>query len=133
MAPPRLGFIRLVAAIYLLFRNVPTLHRGRLRGSDGAPVCDRDGARITHDTSVTLLGRYQLENGRHAFPLPALGTVQPNINGDIPVTRYIGELTHNANRLHEDNRQLGYQFSHRFSEEVAFPSRNSTVITFKIT
>lgn len=69
-------------------------------------------------TALTLLGRYQQENGRHAFPLPASGTVLPNVNGDIPISRYLGETGGDDNSLHEDNRQLGWQFSHQLSESI---------------
>ncbi|HWB98746.1 MAG TPA: TonB-dependent siderophore receptor [Bryobacteraceae bacterium] len=69
-------------------------------------------------TMLTLLGRYQLDNGRHAFPLPAKGTVLPNINGEIPVSRYVGELGDDGNSVHEDNRHLGYQFAHRFTDRI---------------
>ncbi|WP_321469904.1 TonB-dependent siderophore receptor [uncultured Paludibaculum sp.] len=72
--------------------------------------------RITPATSLTLLGRYQQDNGRHAFPLPAKGTVLPNINGEIPVSRYVGELGNDDNSVHEDNRQLGWEFTHQFRE-----------------
>lgn len=76
--------------------------------------------RIAPSTSFTILSRYQLDNGRHAFPLPAQGTVLPNINGEIPISRYIGETTDGTNGVHEDNRHIGYQLSHRFSDNLGF-------------
>lgn len=76
--------------------------------------------RIGEGTTFTVLARYQNENGRHAFPLPAKGTVLPNINGEIPISRYVGELADDTNQLHEDNRHLGYQFMHRFNDSLTF-------------
>lgn len=78
--------------------------------------------RMGSATTLTLLGRYQREYGRAGYPLPATGTILPNINGQIPVSRYIGELGGENNTVREENRQLGYQFVHQFNEAVLFRS-----------
>src|SRR5260370_13601179 len=43
---------------------------------------------ISSDTQLTLLGRYQHDSGHLGFPLPAEGTVLPNPNGEIPISRF---------------------------------------------
>jgi iron complex outermembrane receptor protein len=72
------------------------------------------------ETTLTLLGRIQRDNGRQAMPLPAVGTVLPNINGDIPISVYNGELEDNANKLSQANQQFGYQFVQSMGEHMAF-------------
>jgi iron complex outermembrane receptor protein len=72
------------------------------------------------ETSLTLLGRVQRDNGRNAMPLPALGTALPNINGPIAISTYNGELQANANKFSEANQQFGYQFRHTINEYISF-------------
>lgn len=74
--------------------------------------------RPTPSTSLTLIGRIQRDNGRQGMPLPALGTVLPNINGPIPIHTYNGELEANANKSSQANQQFGYQLEQRFGENV---------------
>lgn len=75
--------------------------------------------RPSQATSLTLTGRIQRDNGRQAMPLPAIGTVLPNINGKIAISRYIGELDNHANKLGQANQQFGYQFVHHFDEHFS--------------
>ncbi len=70
-------------------------------------------------TALTLIGRIQRDNGRQAMPLPAIGTVLPNINGPILINRYNGELEANANKLGQANQQFGYQFVQSLSEHFS--------------
>jgi len=74
---------------------------------------------INPSTTLTFLSRFQRDNGRHAFPLPAEGTVLPNINGELPISTYSGELG-SANKVEESNKQFGYQFTHRFNDSISF-------------
>ena len=74
---------------------------------------------IRPSTTLTFLSRFQRDNGRHAFPLPAERTVLPNINGELPISLYTGELG-SANRVEESNKQFGYQFTHRFNDSLSF-------------
>src|SRR5262245_1999897 len=74
--------------------------------------------RIGTDTRVTFLGRYQHDDDHMGFPLPAKGTVFTNRNGEIPITRFIGDPS-NRNPVSEINKLLGYQLEHRFSDAVA--------------
>ncbi len=75
--------------------------------------------RPNESTSLTLIGRIQRDNGRQGMPLPAAGLVLPNPNGMIPISRYIGELDANANKMSQANQQFGYQLSHSFNEHFA--------------
>ena len=70
-------------------------------------------------TTLTLIGRIQRDNGRQPMPLPAVGTVLPNVNGKIAISRYIGELEANANKMSQANQQFGYQFVHGFGEHLS--------------
>lgn len=70
-------------------------------------------------TALTLTGRIQRDNSRQGMPLPALGTVLPNVNGVIPISRYDGELEDNANKMSQANQQFGYQFTHAAGEHLS--------------
>jgi iron complex outermembrane recepter protein len=72
----------------------------------------------TPATTVTLLSRLQLDSIHYGFPLPAKGTVLPNLNGALPIERYIGEPSV-SNDMDYTRRQVGYQFTHRFSEDFS--------------
>ena len=54
----------------------------------------------------------------YGFPLPAKGTVIPNLNGALPIERYVGEPSI-SNDMDYKRRQLGYQFTHRFNEDFS--------------
>jgi len=75
--------------------------------------------RPTPSTALTLIGRLQRDNGRQPMPLPAIGTVLPNVNGVIPISRYIGELDANANKMSQANQQFGYQFVQGLGEHFS--------------
>ncbi len=47
--------------------------------------------RISDDTSFTFLGSYQQDKTKPSQSLPALGMLEPNPNGSIPVSRFSGE------------------------------------------
>ncbi len=72
----------------------------------------------TPATTVTLLSRLQLDRIHYGFPLPAKGTVAPNLNGELPIERYIGEPGA-SNDMDYKRRQIGYQFTHRFNENLS--------------
>ncbi|HEY3704487.1 MAG TPA: TonB-dependent siderophore receptor [Terracidiphilus sp.] len=75
--------------------------------------------RPTGATALTLMGRIQRDNGRQGMPMPAIGTVLPNVNGMIPINRYNGELEANANKMSQANQQFGYQFVHSMGEHFS--------------
>ncbi len=107
----------LYARINLLYRptdsfvNYVTRHRVYV-----APALTWD---ISSNTHVTLLGRYQHDTGHLGFPLPAVGTVVPNPNGEIPISLFVGEPS-NPNPVSEVNKQFGYELSHRFNDSFSF-------------
>ena len=68
-------------------------------------------------TSLTLLTSYRDDWMNFAFPLPARGTVLPNPNGEIPISRYIGNPAH-PNDEWERIIRVGYEFDHRFNESI---------------
>jgi iron complex outermembrane receptor protein len=74
---------------------------------------------ISPRTQLTLLGRYQHDTGHMGFPLPAEGTVLPNPNGQIPISRFVGEPS-NPNPVSEVNKQFGYQLNHGFNDSFSF-------------
>jgi iron complex outermembrane receptor protein len=72
---------------------------------------------IRPSTTLTALSRLQLDNNYAAFPLPAKGTVIPNINGELPIELFVGEPS-NPNDVLEKLKQVGYQLTHRFGENI---------------
>ncbi len=68
-------------------------------------------------TSLTILTSYRDDWMNLAFPLPARGTVLSNPNGEIPISRYIGNPAH-PNDEWERTTRVGYEFNHRFNESV---------------
>ncbi len=74
--------------------------------------------RPTVATEITAYGLYQKDDTRWNFGLPAQGTVLPNPNGRIPLTRYLGEpsIDHNNTEL----AVAGYNFEHRATDTLTF-------------
>ncbi len=67
------------------------------------------------DTTLTLLAHYQRDDaGWGTQFLPASGTVLDNPNGEIPVSRFVGEPDFDKYQL--DQVAVGYQLEHRFNE-----------------
>lgn len=66
-------------------------------------------------TKLTVLGTYTRDrrDGQYVG-LPAVGTILPNGNGQLPRSRYIGEP--GLDRVNLDRGQIGYLFEHSFSE-----------------
>jgi len=73
---------------------------------------------IGPDTSITVLTSVKNDDIDMAFPLPAAGTVLPNPNGEIPISRYIGNPAY-GNDEWERLIRLGYELKHRFSDHLA--------------
>lgn len=74
--------------------------------------------RISDDTSLTFLGSYQQDTTKPSQSLPALGMLEPNPNGTIPVSRFSGEP--GLDTYDRDEFSIGYQFEHRFNDSVRF-------------
>ncbi len=66
-------------------------------------------------TRLTLLTSYQRDDNKMGFPLPAVGTVLPNPNGQIPITRNIEEPDR-PGRTQEWNLNAGYELTHRIDQ-----------------
>ena len=74
----------------------------------------------TIDTSFTVLAsaqRDRREGQVHQY-LPGYGTLLPNPNGRIPVSRYTGEP--GFDRIAYDQAMIGYEFKHRFNDVFEF-------------
>jgi iron complex outermembrane receptor protein len=66
------------------------------------------------NTSLTLLGRFQYDQGGSPIGLPSVGTLLPNRNGRIPRNRYSGEPGFNNSDV--SIAALGWEFEHRFDD-----------------
>jgi iron complex outermembrane receptor protein len=69
------------------------------------------------NTTLTLLSHYMHDSNLMAMPLPAKGTVLPNVNGDIPISRFLGEPSSGKATL--TRSKIGYELAHRFNETVS--------------
>ncbi|MFZ5875589.1 MAG: TonB-dependent siderophore receptor [Nitrospirota bacterium] len=72
---------------------------------------------IGPNTTLTVLSNYLHDSSLMAMPLPAVGTVLPNINGDIPINRFLGEP--DSGKATITRMKIGYELQHRFSETVS--------------
>jgi iron complex outermembrane receptor protein len=71
-------------------------------------------------TSLTLEGEYQALQELYYTSLPALGTIQDNINGKIPRSRYLGDAQVEGDKFPERKLgNIGYRLAHRFNEHLA--------------
>lgn len=71
--------------------------------------------RLGDNTQLTLEGAHTGFEQRNERGLPARGTVLPNPNGDLPISRYLGEPSIDNVTLR--STRLGYRFEHRFNED----------------
>lgn len=70
--------------------------------------------RPTGDTTFTLLGRFQYDQGSSPIGLPAEGTLLYNPNGRIPRDRFAGEPGYNRSDVTQTS--IGWNFEHRFDD-----------------
>jgi iron complex outermembrane receptor protein len=70
---------------------------------------------LTSNTRITFLGQFYEEWQNLGAPLPAVGTVLPNVNGNISIFRNIGEPDTFPFRTDARRVQAGYQLEHRFN------------------
>lgn len=70
---------------------------------------------IRPETTLTFLTQYVHDWDTLGFPLPAKGTVLPNINREIPISRFIGEPK-NSNEVEQWRARVGYEFKHQFNQ-----------------
>jgi iron complex outermembrane receptor protein len=69
---------------------------------------------IGPDTTFTLLAQHVHDADKLGFPLPAKGTVLPNLNGDIPINRFVGDK--DSNEIEQWRARVGYEFRHQFNQ-----------------
>ena len=66
-------------------------------------------------TSVTLLANYTRDRHENTYVgVPVVGTIQPNPNGKLDRSLYIGEPGYDGVQI--DRFQIGYQLEHRLSD-----------------
>lgn len=75
----------------------------------------------TDRTTLTLLALYQRDNYDRTIGVPLVGTLRPSPAGPIRRSLFLGEPS--FSRLESEQWQIGYIFSHRFSDAVQFRSR----------
>jgi iron complex outermembrane receptor protein len=74
---------------------------------------------IGPDTVITFEGEYQALSDLYYTGLPAQGTIQANINGKIPRSRYLGDKKLEGENFPERTQGIiGYRFEHIFNEHV---------------
>lgn len=78
-----------------------------------APVV---AVRFTPRTTLTLEGEYLQQNFSYYPGLPAVGTVLPNVNGDIPLQRWTGDPPFDDTE--RSAGEVGYRFEHRFNQHL---------------
>ncbi|MCB5185921.1 TonB-dependent siderophore receptor [Methylobacillus gramineus] len=70
-------------------------------------------------TSLTLLGQYQLNDGRPTPQfLPWSGVLRSNPNGKVPGDNYIGDPS--FDRYTTESTHLGWAFDHAFNDTISF-------------
>lgn len=74
--------------------------------------------KLGDDTTLTLLSQYTHDTGVFAMPLPAKGTVLPNVNGEIDISRFLG-LPGASNEIDQSRARVGYELNHRFNDLVS--------------
>jgi len=72
--------------------------------------------RLTPRTTLTLEGEYLQDRTPYYAGIPAVGTVLPNINGDIPLSRWPGDPP--FDELERRSAEIGYRFEHRFNRHL---------------
>jgi iron complex outermembrane receptor protein len=74
--------------------------------------------RPTTATEITAFGLHQRDSGRWNRGLPAQGTVLPNPNGRIPLTRFLGEP--DLDGVNNERTIIGYNLQHRATDSLTF-------------
>ncbi|MBD2727749.1 TonB-dependent siderophore receptor [Nostoc sp. FACHB-892] len=75
---------------------------------------------IGDNTQLTLEAEYSDQRQPNDRGLPARGTVLPNRNGQLPISRFIGEPFDEIDKNNRQSLRVGYNFEHRFSENWQF-------------
>ncbi|MEH1899383.1 MAG: TonB-dependent siderophore receptor [Nostoc sp.] len=69
---------------------------------------------LDRNTKLTLEAEYLEANQTFDYGIPAVGTVLPNPNGKIPLSRFVGEPDNEVQNRR--TTRLGYNFEHKFSD-----------------
>lgn len=72
---------------------------------------------ISKKTNLTLEADYTDTKNQIPLGIPAVGTVLPNPNGEIPRNRYTGERDNN---IETRTSRVGYRLEHKFSDNWSF-------------
>ncbi|MDO9002947.1 MAG: TonB-dependent siderophore receptor [Aquabacterium sp.] len=67
-------------------------------------------------TSLTLLSEFQHDRTKYVPGMPPEGMVQPNPNGQVPRSRFIGEP--GFDKFDNKRGSIGYLFEHAFDEQL---------------
>lgn len=70
--------------------------------------------RLGENTQLTLQAEYNTFEQPNDRGLPAIGTVLPNPNGELPIDRYLGEPSIDSVKL--TTTRIGYNLEHRFDK-----------------
>jgi len=69
------------------------------------------------NTQINFEGEYTISEQPNDRGLPALGTVLPNINGQLPRNRFIGEPDDNLDKNNRYVLRLGYALNHHINPD----------------
>lgn len=75
---------------------------------------------ITPDTRINFEGEYTIAEQPNDRGLPAAGTVLPNINGQLPRNRFIGEPDDELDKNNRYSLRLGYTLEHQINPNWEF-------------
>jgi iron complex outermembrane recepter protein len=95
-------------------------------GRDRIEVAPVLAVKLSKNTDLTLEAKYIRTSTVSELGLPARGTILNNLNGEIPLNRYLGVLRDDEKL---NNFQLGYNLEHRFNEN--WQLRNAFQFAFR--
>jgi iron complex outermembrane receptor protein len=75
---------------------------------------------INPDTRINFEGEYTIAEQPNDRGLPAAGTVLPNINGQLPRNRFIGEPDDDLDKNNRYSLRLGYTLEHQINPNWEF-------------
>lgn len=84
---------------------------------------------IGPDTRLNLEGEYTASEQPNDRGLPAVGTVLPNINGQLPRNRFIGEPDDALDKNNRYSLRLGYTLDHQINPD--WELQNAFRVTFQ--
>ncbi|MGL5079367.1 MAG: TonB-dependent siderophore receptor, partial [Waterburya sp.] len=88
---------------------------------------------LSKNTNLTIEGGYRDQNneatadGSFASYLPAIGTVLPNPQGEVPLSRNLGEPDFDRNSILQWN--IGYLINHKFNDNWSARNRFSAIVS----